>query len=271
MELVHDRRGAGEPLVLLHGIGSRWQVFEPVIELLAGHHEVWSVDMPGFGASPPMPAGRRADIAGLTGAVAEWISRRGLGRPHVAGNSTGGGIALELAARGLAASATALAPIGFWSPRERAFCQASIRFDRFMVTAGRQPLADLAQRSAAGRAMFFAQVCSKPGRITETEALETIHAFGAATSFDDTLEAFRGYVAPATAADDVPVTIVWGNRDRLLLPRQARRAQRLLPRARHVMVEGASHLLMSDAPEESVQAILATTGARTRATATARA
>jgi pimeloyl-ACP methyl ester carboxylesterase len=261
MELVHDRRGAGEPLVLLHGIGSRWQVFEPVIDPLAAHHEVWSVDMPGFGASPPMPPGRRADVAGLTDAVAEWIAGQGLERPHVAGNSTGGGIALELAARGVAASATALAPIGFWSRRERAFCQASIRFDRFMVTAGRRPLADLAQRSAVGRAMFFAQVCSKPGRITETEARETIAAFAAATSFDDTLESFRGYVAPETAADDVPVTIVWGNRDRLLLPRQARRAQRLLPRARHVMVKGASHLLMSDAPEESVQAILATTRA----------
>jgi pimeloyl-ACP methyl ester carboxylesterase len=261
MELVHDRRGTGEPLVLLHGIGSRWQVFEPVIDPLAAHHEVWSLDMPGFGASPPMPAGRLADIAGLTDAVAEWIAEQGLERPHVAGNSTGAGIALELAARGVVSSATALAPIGFWSPRERAFCQASIRFDRFAVTGARRPLADLAQRSALGRAMFFAQVCSKPGRLTETEALETIHAFGTTPSFDDTLAAFKGYVAPATAADDVPVTIVWGSRDGLLLPRQARRAQRLLPRARHVMVKGASHLLMSDAPEESVDAILATTRA----------
>ena len=260
MELVHDRRGSGEPLVLLHGIGLRWQTFAPVIDLLARHHEVFAVDMPGFGASAPMPAGRRADIAGLTDAVAEWISEQGLGRPHVAGNSTGGGIALELAASGVAASATGLAPIGFWSPRERAFCQATIRVDRIIVTAGR-PLADLAQRSALGRAMFFAQLCSKPGRITEAEALETVDAFARATSLDDTREAFRGYVAPAAAADEVPVTIVWGRHDRVLLPRQARRAQRLLPRARHVMVKGAGHLLMSDAPEECVEAILATTSA----------
>src|SRR4051812_529805 len=53
MELVHERRGSGEPLVLLHGIGSRWQVFAPVIDDLAAEFEVWAVDMPGFGASPP--------------------------------------------------------------------------------------------------------------------------------------------------------------------------------------------------------------------------
>jgi pimeloyl-ACP methyl ester carboxylesterase len=35
-------------MVLIHGIGSRWQVFEPIIDLLALHHDVISVDLPGF-------------------------------------------------------------------------------------------------------------------------------------------------------------------------------------------------------------------------------
>ena len=63
MELVFERRGAGEPLVLLHGIGSRWQVFEPVLDLLASEFEVWALDMPGFGASPPA-TGRSRRSAG---------------------------------------------------------------------------------------------------------------------------------------------------------------------------------------------------------------
>jgi pimeloyl-ACP methyl ester carboxylesterase len=135
MELVHDRRGTGEPLVLLHGLGSRWQAWNAVLDRLAEHHEVLAVDMPGFGASPPMPAGRRADNSGLTRAVADWIADQGLDRPHVAGNSTGGGIALELAAQGAVASATAIAPIGFWSRRERQFCQASLGLDRVLIGA----------------------------------------------------------------------------------------------------------------------------------------
>jgi pimeloyl-ACP methyl ester carboxylesterase len=258
MELVFDRRGSGEPLVLLHGIGSRWQVFAPVLDALARHHEVWAVDMPGFGASPPLPAGRRADIRGLTDAVAEWMGEQGLERPHVAGNSTGGGIALELASRDAVASATALAPIGFWSRRERQFCQASLRLDRtlFGIAGG---LAGPALSTAFGRKLLLSQTFSCGDRLSHEEAMDTVEAFMGAASFDETLAAFTGYVAPASATDHAPVTIVWGDRDYLLLSRQARRARRLLPRARHVMVEGAGHVVMNDAPEACVDSILATT------------
>ena len=44
----------------------------------------------------------------------------GLERPHVAGNSLGGGIALELGRRGWAGSVCAISPIGFAAGRERA-------------------------------------------------------------------------------------------------------------------------------------------------------
>ena len=257
MDLVHDRRGTGEPLVLLHGIGSRWQVFAPVLDLLAAHHEVWAVDLPGFGASAPAP---RADIAGLTDAVEEWMGEQGLTRPHVAGNSTGGGIALELAARGAVASATGLAPIGFWSRRERQYCQASLRVDRVLLGA-MGALARPALATATARKLLFIQTFAHGETVTHEEAVATVEAFAGAASFDETLAAFTGYVAPANAADETPVTIVWGDRDYLLLSRQARRAQRLLPRARHLMIEGAGHVLMHDAPEECAEATLTTTRA----------
>src|SRR6476620_713840 len=103
MDLVFDRRGAGEPLVLLHGIGSRWQAFAPVLDALAARFEVFALDMPGFGASPaPVPP--IASIADLTDRVQAWMRERGIDGAHVAGNSTGGGVALELAARGAASS-----------------------------------------------------------------------------------------------------------------------------------------------------------------------
>ena len=63
MQPNHDRSGRGEPLVLMHGIGSRWQMWEPVIPRLAERHDVIAVDLPGFGASPmpppALPAGAR--------------------------------------------------------------------------------------------------------------------------------------------------------------------------------------------------------------------
>ena len=246
MELVFERRGAGEPLVLLHGIGSRWQVFEPMLDLLASGFEVWAVDMPGFGASPPA-ARPLSSIGALADEVQAWTRAKGLEGCHVAGNSTGGAVALELAARGAVASAVGLAPIGFWSARERAFCQVSVKSTRTLARLLR-PVAPALLRVAPLRALLFAQFAAHPARIPPAEALADTDALIGAASFDDVCAAFTGYLAPANAADRVPVTIAWGNKDRLLLPRQLERARRRLPRARHVLISGAGHLMMRDDP-----------------------
>ncbi|MDQ6606442.1 MAG: alpha/beta fold hydrolase, partial [Actinomycetota bacterium] len=97
MSLSHRRIGSGPPLVLIHGIGSRWQVWDPVFEPLARAREVIAIDLPGFGASPPPPPGTRAGAGSLTRLVAQFLDELGLQAPHVAGNSLGGQIALELA------------------------------------------------------------------------------------------------------------------------------------------------------------------------------
>jgi pimeloyl-ACP methyl ester carboxylesterase len=246
MELVFERRGVGEPLVLLHGIGNRWQVFEPLLDVLASEFEVWAVDMPGFGASPPAPR-PLSSIGMLTDEVQAWICAKGLGRCHIVGNSTGGGVALELAARGAVASAVGLAPIGFWSARERAFCQASVRSTRTIARLLR-PVAPALLHLAPLRALLATQYAAHPTRISPTEALADADALIGAVSFDDVCAAFTGYLAPTSAADRVPVTIVWGNKDRLLLPRQLERARRRLPRAHHVLITDAGHLMMRDDP-----------------------
>ena len=54
-ELSYTRRGSGEPLVLIHGIGHRRQAWDPVVSLLADSYEVFAVDLAGFGTSAPPP------------------------------------------------------------------------------------------------------------------------------------------------------------------------------------------------------------------------
>ncbi|MFD1048194.1 alpha/beta fold hydrolase, partial [Kibdelosporangium lantanae] len=63
MEINYERRGSGTPLVLLHGIGHRWQAWEPVLDRLALHHDVIAVDLPGFGLSPSLPEPYSVDAA----------------------------------------------------------------------------------------------------------------------------------------------------------------------------------------------------------------
>ena len=93
----YHREGAGAPtVVLIHGIGHHWQAWRPVIDLLAGEFEVIACDSPGFGRSQPLTPGIRPTVAAYADAFELFFAELGLGRPHVAGNSMGGGIALEL-------------------------------------------------------------------------------------------------------------------------------------------------------------------------------
>jgi pimeloyl-ACP methyl ester carboxylesterase len=71
--LNYHRQGTGEPLLLAHGIGSRWQVWLPVLERLAAERDVIAVDLPGYGASPPSPPGTPPGIASLTDALESFL------------------------------------------------------------------------------------------------------------------------------------------------------------------------------------------------------
>ncbi len=257
MELNYHRAGTGEPLVLLHGIGSRWQVWEPVIGALAGEREVIALDLPGFGASPMPPAGTPAGIGSLTQLVSEFMDQIGLQRPHVAGNSLGGWLALELAKRGNARSATALSPGGFFNRRESAYARASLKLTA-RVARVLAPSADRLMRSNFARALAWGQVVAKPRRVPPYDAAESARALANAPWFDDTLEAIT-YPDRFVGGEQisVPVTIGWGERDRLLIPRQARRAKRAIPSANLVMLPGCGHVPMYDDPEQVVTVLLA--------------
>src|SRR5919204_4401253 len=94
--IAYDRHGSGEPLVLIHGIGHRRQVWDPVIPLLGRDFEVIAIDLPGFGESPVPPDGHVYDMPSTADRLDAFFHSLDLDRPHVAGNSLGGAVALEL-------------------------------------------------------------------------------------------------------------------------------------------------------------------------------
>jgi pimeloyl-ACP methyl ester carboxylesterase len=255
IEVAFERRGNGSPLVLLHGIGHRWQAWAPVIDALAAEHDVIAVDLPGFGSSPLLPESRY-DMPNAVQACADIFEDMGLGRPHVAGNSLGGAISLELASRGLVSSATALAPAGFWTARDRAW---ALRVLTFIRTSGRAPapLRALAVRNRFFRMAAASLLYGHPSRMTAEIMLADMLSMVGAKGFDLVAEAGREYTF-AAPAPTVPATVVWGTRDRILWPRQARRAAALLPRARHEWLYQAGHVPMIDEPARVAELILAT-------------
>lgn len=256
MPVDRVRVGNGPPLVLIHGLGHRWQAWEPVIDRLSAVHDVLALDLPGFGASAVPPGGMPTDMDALLASVARVVAAEGFDRPHAVGNSLGGGIALELAAAGHAASATAFSPVGFATGAQRRRALAilwTLRAATFLPA----PAIRLVLRSRTMRGLCFGTLVHHPGRLSLARVVDDALAMRRGRGFRGAVRATRGY--RFTAEPEVPVTIAWGAHDRILAPSQATRARAALPSACHVLLPACGHVPMSDDPELIASTILATT------------
>jgi pimeloyl-ACP methyl ester carboxylesterase len=236
-------------------------MWEPVIGRLAEHHDVIAVDLPGFGDSPMPPPGTPPGIESLIALVAAFLGELGVERPHVAGNSMGGLMALEMAARGQVRSAIALSPAGFANRTEMAYGRGSlwlsVRLARRMAPYARTMFA-----TATGRRLGLSLFVARPERLSADEAADNTRALAQAPWFDATLPALRAFEFSGNGEMAVPVTVAWGSKDRLLLPRQARRAARVIPRARVLVLSGCGHVPTWDDPGQVASVILDGTRAR---------
>lgn len=256
MGLAFERAGSGPPLLLLHGLGHRRQAWNPVLDLLTPHRDVITVDLPGHGASPPLRThdGENA-VAAIADELAELLTTLGLARPHIAGNSLGGVLALLLAARGRAASATALSPAGF--PNHRYQLTYARGFFEFAVAAssalGRA--APRLTRGTAGRALLFGMLVAHPGLLSAEQASGDVAGI---VRTKPVIRAVFATFTPFTAAipDGVPVTVAWGAKDRLLSPANARVVRRRLPQARLMALPGCGHVPMTDDRELVARVLL---------------
>ena len=245
-ELAHDRQGAGEPLVMLHGLGSRRQAWKPVVELVRGQREVLNVDLPGFGESAPDERGTELTVSDYADRIQRFLAEAGVERPHLGGNSMGGGIALELGRRGAARSVTVFSPIGFWRPLGRAWCRSSLRAG---YELGRR-LPESAQTLTGTRLSLFVFAFGRPFKAPAQEVWETAASGQAAPGFKDALTYGLAYdFGDPGALREIPLTVAWGRRD-VLLPgwSQSRRARRSLPWARHVSLPRCGHVPFYDDP-----------------------
>ncbi|MER5783778.1 alpha/beta fold hydrolase [Streptomyces mobaraensis] len=256
-EVVYRRAGEGDPLVLLHGIGHHLQAWDPVFDILAAEHDVVAVDLPGFGRSPALPAAVPYDLPSTAAVLRAFFEALGLERPHVAGNSLGGLIALQLGHEKLVRTVTALSPAGFWTESERRYAFTVLRGLR--NGARRLPPERLARLAAtsAGRAALASLVYARPGRRPVDAVVAEAGALRDAVGFEATLAAGRS-VLFAHELPDLPVTIAWGTRDRVLVRRQGVRAAQVIPGARLVRLPGCGHVPMNDDPALVARVVLDT-------------
>jgi pimeloyl-ACP methyl ester carboxylesterase len=263
--LAYTRSGTGAPLVLLHGIGSSRQAWDPVGPALAAHFTVLAVDLPGFGDSTPLPAHVEPTPAALATAVARLLDELGVTSPHLAGNSLGGWVAMEVAAIRPAASLTLLSPAGLWRRDTPLYPRLSLRATRWLaVHAG--PFLSRTAGYRLGRALVLGQTHGRPMRLTADYARGAIHAMSACPGFEGVFTATLNRRLVATAPIGAPVTVAFGSRDRLLLRHQSRHLDQLPPGTVAKALPDCGHMPMADDPA-IVTAVITQSAARASASA----
>jgi pimeloyl-ACP methyl ester carboxylesterase len=261
--LTYERRGAGDPLVLVHGLGSSRRVWDPITSRLAERFEVVAVDLPGFGGSEPLPRDVEPVPATLAASLAALLDELGVTAPHVVGNSLGGWVGLELARVRPVSSLTLLSPAGLWADRTPTYTRVSLRASHWLARHAGGLLSWL-MSYRLGRVLVLGQTHGRPGRLTPDEARRALHAMGTGPGFDATLRATVGRHHQAGPADvGVPVTVAFGSRDLVLLPWQSRHVDQLPEGTRVVPLPGCGHVPTFDDPE-AVVAVITRAAARPR-------
>jgi pimeloyl-ACP methyl ester carboxylesterase len=248
---------------LLHGISAIWRAWSPVLPYLEPHHDVIVPTLPGHAGGPPLDSRVAPSIQAVTDGVEQELDRLGLRQVHIAGNSLGGWIGIELARRGRARSLVLFSPPGAWrSQRSIELRAAGVR--RSVGALSRySSRADAMAANALLRWLLLAGQVAHPNRVPPEALAAYIRASAAAPVVAPLLQAIPlQQVQPLPAVRDYPVRLVWGDRDRVL-PFDGFGAPMLerLPGAELIRLKSVGHVPMSDDPVTVAKLILEVTRA----------
>jgi pimeloyl-ACP methyl ester carboxylesterase len=152
---VAHRGGSGPPLVCLHGFTDTWRTWELVLPALERRHDVLAPNLAGHAGGPPIQG--KVDNAVLADSVERAMDEAGFDTAHIAGNSLGGYVALQLAERGRARTVAAFAPAGGWAEGDDSYQELLRLQARLIDTASaaarmRRPSSPHPRAGAARRA-----------------------------------------------------------------------------------------------------------------------
>jgi pimeloyl-ACP methyl ester carboxylesterase len=252
------RGGSGPPMVCLHGFTDTWRTWELVLPALERHHEVLAPTLAGHAGGPPL-----ADVVSdalLADAVERCMDDAGFDTAHLVGNSLGGYVALQLAARGRARTVVALAPAGGWARDDTSFRELlafQAQLQAQVKAAAPQAAAILGSPQGRRRATEYITVNWEhiPVELLAHQLLGAASCAGAPALIE---HALRSGWSIEAAAIECPVRIVWGTADRLLpWPAAAARMRtEWLPHADWVELDDVGHCPQLDVPLVTADLIL---------------
>jgi pimeloyl-ACP methyl ester carboxylesterase len=248
--------GAGSPLVLLHGINMSWKIWRPVLPALEREHAVLAPTLAGHLGGPSLVAGP-VGISPVADGVERMLDSLGIEKAHLAGNSLGGWIALELAARGRAHSVVGFSPAGAWDTH-----QDQARLFRLMKLARRSAHWSSTRRLVARpgiRKALLRPALERGDLITEEVAAEWLQETRSCLLLEGLLEWLdhHGSVSRMDIDPTVPVRLAWPVIDRTIpFDRYGRPWKVMIPHAEVVPLAGVGHVPMYDDPDLVVRTVL---------------
>ena len=252
MKLAWERRGAGDPVLLIHGLGyARWG-WEPVLPGLAERFDVLLFDNRGIGESDAPPGPYTA--AEMAADAIQVLDEAGVERAHVVGTSLGGMVAQELAlAHPERIDRLVLACTMPGGPHAHPMPEATVRL--MTEAAGLEPA--VALRRFVENALAPATVADRP------ELVDRIMEHRLATAQNPAAWAAQAAAGAAFDAYDrldevqVPVLVQHGSDDVVVDPHNGELLVELLPDAQLERFEGCGHLFFWEEPDGFVSSVTA--------------
>lgn len=237
-------RGSGGPLLFVHGWGAGARTWSGQLDSLADEFRVLAPDLPGFGATPPLP---RSDAAGFAGALRELVDGEGLSDVLLVGWSMGGLAALEYA---IEFDCHALAGLAIVDVAPRARPAPDWRVE---AAFGRR-VDEWIRRWPTGRISVFREVTELA--FVDPDAhradVERLVADAMLADADAALEAFTRLLECDFRADlpriSVPTLLLFGASSTSTSPRDYETLAALIPDTRLVVLEGCGHAMMLESP-----------------------
>jgi pimeloyl-ACP methyl ester carboxylesterase len=254
----YHRGGNGPPLICLHGFLDTWRTWELLLPSLERSHDVLAPTLAGHAGGPPID-GELSDTT-LADAVERCMDDAGFDTAHVVGNSLGGYVALQLAARGRARSVVALAPAGGRARNDTSFHEL-LRLQGALYQLSRRtaPHAEALVATPEGRRRVTQLITVNYEHIPPELLAHLIRAVAASDAAPRLLD-YAGTAQWALDAERIvcPVRVVWGTADALLpWPSAAVRFRtEWLPNADWVELDDVGHCPQLDVPLETAQLIL---------------
>ena len=248
------RAGEGEPLVLIHGFTATWRCWLPVLGELVPRFEVIAPTLHGHdGGSPLPPSEHPHSIAVAADYLEQHLDELGVGTAHLAGNSLGGALALELAKRGRARSVVGISPAGGMRPGDSKAALRVIKVFTRMQTTTTKSLKILPKVMARPglRRLALRDVMTRGHQVPAAEAVALARSSVRTAIVEDVYTVLRNGEAHVTDLDriDVPVLVTWGSKDRILpMEQHAPRLREELRGIEFRVHPGIGHTPMWDDP-----------------------